>query len=100
MAQRTPTRTLWVGIVTTAVGLAALTVSGDLVPNVMVFTDPSGQAILGLISFVDNAVRFAALPLGCALIGAGLVMRYLRDLKEHATATLDPDGAPGRPQDL
>lgn len=99
MTQQTPTRTLWAGIIITAIGVLGLTVSGDLLPNLALFTEPSGQALLGPISLLDNAIRFVALPLGCALIAAGVIMRYLRYLHERPFVDLDPDRAPERQQD-
>jgi hypothetical protein len=99
MRQQTPTRTLWAGIIITAMGVLVLTVSGEFLPNLMFFTEPSGQALLGPISLLSSAIRFLALPLGCALIAAGLIMRYVRYLHESPFAQLDPDRTPERQQD-
>jgi drug/metabolite transporter (DMT)-like permease len=93
MSQHTPTRTLWAGIIIAAAGVLMLALSGDLLPNLAFFTEPSGQALLGPISLLDSAIRFLALPLGCALIAAGLIMRYMRYLHEHPFTHLDPDSA-------
>ncbi|ODA90474.1 hypothetical protein ATY41_02300 [Leifsonia xyli subsp. xyli] len=83
MTQRTPKITLQAGIIVTAVGAVVLILSGDIVPNMVVFTEPSGQALLGIISILASTIRFIAIPLGCALIAAGLIMRYLRHLHDH-----------------
>ncbi|RDV45039.1 hypothetical protein DOE76_09930 [Leifsonia sp. ku-ls] len=71
-----------------------LVLTGDIIPNVVIFTEPSGQALLGLISVLVNAIRFVAVPLGCALIGAGLVMRHASSLHQDAQAHAALDEAP------
>ena len=90
MNRPSPRATLRAGVIITAVGAAILVLTGDIIPNMVVFTEPSGQALLGLISVLVNAIRFVAVPLGCALIAAGLVMRHAWSL--HAESR----GGPGR----
>lgn len=76
MSVRPPIGTLRAGVVITAVGAGVLVLSGDIIPNMVLFTEPSGQTLLGLISVLLNTIRFIAVPLGCALVGAGLVIRH------------------------
>ena len=86
-----PRAVLRVGIVITAAGAAILVMTGDIIPNVVIFTEPSGQALLGLVSVLVNTIRFVAVPLGCALIAAGLVIRHAWSLhrESHGSAGLD-----------
>ncbi len=91
MSRQTPKRTLQAGIAVTVIGAVVLIISGDIVPGMVIFNEPSGQALLGIISILTSAVRFMAIPLGCALIAAGLTMRYMRHLHDHPFARLDPD---------
>jgi hypothetical protein len=89
MSQRTPKQTLQAGIIITAGGAVVLILSGDIIPNMVIFNEPSGQALLGIISIVASIIRFIAIPLGCALIAAGLIMRYMRHLHDHPFEHLD-----------
>ncbi|UAJ80712.1 hypothetical protein IT072_06785 [Leifsonia sp. ZF2019] len=89
MSQHTPKRTLRSGIIITAVGAVVLILSGDIVPDMIIFNEPSGQALLGVISIVASTIRFVAIPFGCALIAAGLIMRYMRYLHDHPFANID-----------
>jgi hypothetical protein len=57
--------------------------SGDIIPNMVIFNEPSGQTLFGVISILLSTIRFIALPLGCTLIGAGLIMRYMRHLHDY-----------------
>jgi hypothetical protein len=91
MIQRTPKHTLQAGIVITAVGAVVLIISGDIIPSMVIFNEPSGQALLGIISILTSTIRFIAVPLGCALIAAGLIMRYMRYLHDHPFAHLDTE---------
>jgi len=89
--QRTPRHTLQAGIVITTVGAVVLIISGDIIPSMVIFNEPSGQALLGIISILTSTIRFIAVPLGCALIAAGLIMRYMRYLHDHPFADLDTE---------
>jgi len=89
MTDRTPRATLRAGVIVTVVGVVVLVVTGEIIPNLAFFTEPSGQALLGVISLLLDGVRFVAVPLGCALIGAGLVMRYVWSLHREARARGD-----------
>jgi hypothetical protein len=75
-----PRAALRAGVIITAAGAAVLVPATNIIPNLVLFAEPSGQAFLGLISVVLDAIRFLAIPLGCALIAAGLVMRYVWSL--------------------
>jgi hypothetical protein len=68
-----------------------LVISGDIIPSIVIFNEPSGQALLGIISILTSTIRFIAIPLGCALIAAGLIMRYMRYLHDHPFAHLDTE---------
>ena len=89
-----PRATLRAGVIVTSVGAAVLVLTSNVIPNLLFFTEPRGQALLGLIDVLLDAIRFVAIPLGCALIGAGIVMRYARSLRAQAQAQNDPGRVP------
>lgn len=84
-----PRATLRAGVIVTCVGVAVLVLTSNVIPNLLFFTEPRGQALLGLINVLLDAIRFVAVPLGCALIGAGIVMRYAWSLHAQARAQND-----------
>lgn len=87
-----PRATLRAGVIITAVGVVVLVLVSNVIPNLVLFTEPRGQALLGLISVLLDVIRFVAVPLGCALIAAGLVMRFAWMLHIQAQA-LDDRGS-------
>lgn len=81
MTGKMPERTLWTGIIVTAGGALLLLLGQDLLGTV-VTNEPSSLALLQVWGYASTTIRLIAVPLGSALIGAGLVMRYLRGLLE------------------
>lgn len=66
------------GVALLALSLVSRVILADVLVNIDQYMNPSPEQNLGLISNIVNVVSEFTLPLGCSLIGAGLVIRALR----------------------
>lgn len=94
---RTPRRTLIAGVTVTGAATVLLVAAARIVPQIVFFNQPSGQALFRVVDTALDGLRLVALPLGVALIGAGLVMVFLRRWAAPAGPSCRPRGRPSLP---
>lgn len=74
--KRAGTATLWWGIGLIVAALIVI-LFGNTIYYAMVGTSTTGGALVTIVTYVLSIIQGVGLPLGSALVGAGIVMRTL-----------------------